>query len=365
MTIDKRSGVTLLELLVVIAIVALLLLLLLPAVNAVRELGRRTQCINNQRNLAVAVINYQSAHGVFPAAVPLCDARTYNSLGRDAGVSCMGPNWASQIFGQIEEDRLYDQLVLCVREHWHAADDCVEADGNIGRVTPGYMMCPSAGEARKLHRSPRTQLDQISKGNYATCLGSEHYRTAIEDSRLATRDKDDRFQVGVMSLRLIPEYQRLTEQTLNKAIPGDWRLGHGIGMSTAKIKDGTSHTVILSELLSWDGLAADLSAYSSDIRGVWTSGSMGASTYTHKYGPNSPMPDRINGCDTQIPRASRMFCEQTAAMGLDSAETWASARSAHRGGVVAACADGSVHFYTDDIHPPVWQALATRAGGER
>jgi hypothetical protein len=77
------------------------------------------------------------------------------------------------------------------------------------------------------------------------------------------------------------------------------------------------------------------------------------------------MPDRVNGCDPDIPRESRMFCEQAATMGLDSAETWASARSAHRGGVVAAKADGSVHFYADDIHLPIWQALSTRAGGDR
>jgi prepilin-type N-terminal cleavage/methylation domain-containing protein len=360
-----RHGVTLLELLIVIAIVSLLLLLLLPAVNAARELGRRTQCINNQRNLVVAMIDYQSAQGTFPTAAPLCDARSYNSLSRGAGVSCMGPNWANQIFGHIEEDQLYEKLVACIRHYWHAADDCSKAAGHVGRTTPSFMICPSAAVARKTHSSSHTQFQQLAKGNYVACLGSEHYRTAIEGTRLATHDDDDRFQVGILSVRPIPEFQRLTELTLKKSIPGDWRLGHGIGVASNKIKDGTSHTVVMSELLAWDGLPENGSYESPDIRGVWTSVSMGASTYTHKYGPNSPMADRVNGCDPSIPRNERMFCEQAAAQGLDAAETWASARSAHQGGVVATKADGSVHFYTDDIHLPIWQALATRAGGDR
>jgi hypothetical protein len=254
---------------------------------------------------------------------------------------------------------------MCVRDRWHAADDCVNAKGNIGRDTPGYLICPSASPVRKLHRSHRTHLEGLAKANYAACLGSEHYRTAIEDQHLVSHDDDDRFQIGVMSLPLIPDYQRLTELTLKKRISGEWRLGHGIGMPAAKIKDGASRTVVLSEVLAWDGSPNDTSQHSPDLRGVWTSVSMGASTYTHKYGPNSPMPDRINSCDRGIPRESSLYCEQAVATGPDSSETWASARSAHRGGVVAASADGSVRFYAEDIHLPVWQALATRAGNER
>jgi prepilin-type N-terminal cleavage/methylation domain-containing protein len=363
MAVQRRSGFTLLELLVVIAVITIMLLLMLPAVNAVRELGRRTQCINNQRNLVDALIHYESAHGTFPSAAALCDSRVYNSLGRETGVSCMGPNWAMQILGQIEEDQRYDDLVLCVRQHWHAADDCVNAKGHIGQVTPGYLICPSADRVHRPHRSARTQFDRISKGNYAACLGSEHYRTAVEDQQLVAHDDDDRFQIGALSLPLIPDYQRLTELTLRKKIKGDWRLGHGIGMPTSKIKDGTSRTIVLSEVMAWDG-ASDGSPASVDIRGVWTSVSMGASTYTHKFGPNSTLPDRINGCDTSIPRGSLLHCEQAVASGKESAETWASARSTHRGGVVAASADGSVRFYADDIHLPVWQGLSTRAGSE-
>jgi hypothetical protein len=142
---------------------------------------------------------------------------------------------------------------------------------------------------------------------------------------------------------------------------GEWKYALGQGIPALKIKDGTSRTVVLSEVLTWDGTDRS-QEYSEDIRGVWTSGSMGASIYTHKYGPNSPMPDRINACDTALPREHPLFCEQARARGPAAAETWASARSAHRDGVVAALADGSVRFFAADIHLPVWQALATRAG---
>src|ERR1700757_3886073 len=57
---------TLIELLVVIAIIAVLIALLLPAVQAAREAARRAQCINNLKQLGLAVHNYVSIHNVFP-----------------------------------------------------------------------------------------------------------------------------------------------------------------------------------------------------------------------------------------------------------------------------------------------------------
>ena len=66
-SIQNRLGFTLVELLVVISIIAVLAALLMPAIQAAREAARRTQCISNQRQVAFALINYESAKKSFPA----------------------------------------------------------------------------------------------------------------------------------------------------------------------------------------------------------------------------------------------------------------------------------------------------------
>src|SRR5213592_3692479 len=63
---SRRRGFTLIELLVVIAIIAVLIALLLPAVQSAREAARRSQCVNNLKQLSLGAANYESSFGVYP-----------------------------------------------------------------------------------------------------------------------------------------------------------------------------------------------------------------------------------------------------------------------------------------------------------
>ena len=65
----RRRGFTLIELLVVIAIIAVLIALLLPAVQAAREAARRAQCVNNMKQIGLAMHNYHQVNDCFPPAI--------------------------------------------------------------------------------------------------------------------------------------------------------------------------------------------------------------------------------------------------------------------------------------------------------
>jgi prepilin-type N-terminal cleavage/methylation domain-containing protein len=110
----KRSqshGFTLIELLVVISLVGVLIGLLLPAVQSAREAARRAQCVNNLKQIGLALMNYESANGVFPASYlgnPNLSGTAYGITYPDDGWNGWpGFAWGTMILPFIEQSPLH------------------------------------------------------------------------------------------------------------------------------------------------------------------------------------------------------------------------------------------------------------------
>lgn len=100
------SGFTLVELLVVIAIIGILVAMLLPAVQAAREAARRTQCVNNLKQIGLALLGHHDTYDAFPQGL------YSQEPGGPAGIDPEdGLGWASRLLNFIEERGTHDVLV--------------------------------------------------------------------------------------------------------------------------------------------------------------------------------------------------------------------------------------------------------------
>ena len=130
----RRSAFTLIELLVVIAIIAVLIALLLPAVQAAREAARRIQCVNNLKQIGLALHNYHGANNTFP----LGGVNGYGS-NWNGPASCL--NWRALILPYIEASTISNAINFGVTITGNSANG---AQGFTAWMTvvPGFL-CPS------------------------------------------------------------------------------------------------------------------------------------------------------------------------------------------------------------------------------
>jgi prepilin-type N-terminal cleavage/methylation domain-containing protein len=308
--VDSRKAFTLVELLVVIAIIGILVSLLLPAVSAVREAARRTQCSNRQRNIGTAILNFEAQYGKLPMGI---------NLTNDSG-DFLKPPWQTHtgfllLLPFLEEQTTYEQF------DFDKANIDLENRDVAGKQV-AILLCPSDdGDNRSSYWAVGGK-NRFARSNYVFCFGSD---TVFDEG---TRGETDGAFRASGSRRL------------------------------ADLEDGASKTAILSEVLA--GQDDDSSDDKKmDSRGLWAMHFMGAAGYTHRLLPNDTSGDKLlnNFC---VP-FQRAPCE-------DSASKWhemyATARSAHVGGVQVVFADNHLAFVTDEVDDDVWRAIATMDGGE-
>ena len=302
----RRGGFSLIELLTVVAVVGLLVALMLPAVLAAREAARRSTCISNQRQVGLAILNYEASHRELPAGRVGCD-----DTGDQMSLPMCPPNLAPEaktaasafveILPQLEEQALYDKLSIEVGGLWNRnVDDLAwyadRAKCQGIKQRPRVLVCPT---------DPSQSLSDVydpvraATASYALMQG-----TRGPDSPLhVVKYFNDGMFLYVRSRKL------------------------------RQVRDGLSTTGLLGEVSFSD---------------TWES----SNTWTYALANADCLRSTRNPLNTR-PGAGVTIQRQNGSFG-----------SHHSAGAVFCFGDGHVAFVHNDIDHQLYQALATIAGGE-
>ena len=318
----EPAGFTLVELLVVITIIGILIALLLPAVQAAREAARRAQCSNNVKQIGLACHMYHNTNGQFPPGY----GYQWSAYGTGGNGGQPEWPWCVRLLAFIEQKPLADRI------DWSF---------NAGCPLPGYppgqhevaaaristFLCPS---------DPNAQTIWNEDNN---CYGG----AAIDIEQHGRISYAGNFGRGQL------------EATDGSHVEGIFGYNHGARI--ADIIDGTSGTLLTSELIVGH-VCTMRGAFSYDEGPV----------FMQDYAPNDPTPDLVRWCDPADGQpGSRAPCAHgggnhgTLNMLNQVLHT---SRSMHPGGVMAGLCDGSVRFVSETISLNVWRGLGTPADGE-
>jgi prepilin-type N-terminal cleavage/methylation domain-containing protein/prepilin-type processing-associated H-X9-DG protein len=347
--IRHRSAFTLIELLVVIAIIAILIGMLLPAVQKVREAAARTKCLNNLKQIGLALHNYELAHKVFPPAYYTADTRLDGSAyGVSYGdVHRNGPPgwaWGTYLLPYIEQDNLYRQFRLEL-PCW-APENAVPA-----RAKVSIYLCPSATGGDDGFEVQKEGIDIrhgepiiLSNGN-SIVFGHSHYVTNAGIHQPWGRTTAYCYDYDIPEP--IPENGGQLARI-------DGPFYRNSKTTVAGVSDGLSNTVFFGEHSSvlsnktWVGVVPHaVTPPRLDLR-PWPSENNGAGCLVGVHSG----PDTHDHPEVIIHAPNDPFGHTD--------EMWGE----HGIGCNVLFGDGSVRFITTFIKPLTWVALSTRDVGE-
>jgi prepilin-type processing-associated H-X9-DG protein len=325
----------------VIAIIGMLIALLLPAVQAAREAARRAWCANNLKQIVLALHNYHSSQNSFPPAI-----------GGPEGLNKKGNMVSARsifvpLLADLEQAAAYAEAYRPDQVAPNDPDDEENDEGTVWALEFSALLCPS-------DQSTPSNAKKVGRTNYVVSLGD------WLESRLAPTD--DTFEDHVW--RFINPRGFASVSQVNGKAPG-------LAREISDIKDGTSNTIALSEVLIFTkelarkttiGIYIDGDSVVQGLRSTVLANSNPGKCYDNVVNGKYELPlDNIKDWKgmrwAQGHPAFSSFATVTPPNGPSCttdakaapARLFSSPASNHKGGVNAALADGSVKFITETI----------------
>jgi prepilin-type N-terminal cleavage/methylation domain-containing protein/prepilin-type processing-associated H-X9-DG protein len=325
-----RQGFTLIELLVVIAIIGILVGLLLPAVQKVREAANRMKCINNLKQIGLALHSYHDANNYFPPGYVDGNTTPASTPDNDVGP---GWGWASFLLPQLEQDNVYKQINF-------SQGVGVGSNTAVSLLPLKVHQCPSDPyqQAVPVYNSTFTNpVVTVAHGNYVGCNGWEEcFNNAGGAAQGGVAD-------GLSG-------------ALGQAGNGlFYRNSH---YNMASITDGTSNTIVVGERSGNHSPSTWTGAVAGGRCPAWMAAQPPA-PYSPPPGPaydNADFGEALvlaHGNATHLPSADFPIFDPDTFYSLHAGQ-----------GANFLFGDGSVHFLTSGINPQTYQSLCTIAGGE-
>ncbi len=307
---QRRRGFTLIELLVVIAIIAVLIALLLPAVQAAREAARRAQCVNNLKQIGLAVHNYHDSRGALPGAELVRNGTSLSAL--------------THMLPMIEQTTVYNSV-----NFFFTYSDPTNSTALTTRVNT--FICPS--DVNDTHPEFGGQT------NYMADMGSWIVWQYADGPNAGLAQPN-----GVFYGNSATRFADVTDGLANTAFFGERILADFTTGTVSPIADvffsPAQPTTINDavQICQAVNIYDPASQFPLFMGAPWLNGQH---VCLHVTGPNTRSCGFFTALRAIMPPSSR-----------------------HPGGINMLFGDGSVHFVKDSVNIATWRALGTRAGGE-